>query len=54
MVYQQEHMWLVIEQDIEIKDYEDPIRDLQGVNSRAYVDAVYAQPDAAATIDYGT
>jgi hypothetical protein len=50
VAYQRDHMWLVIEQDIEVKDYEDPIRDLQGVNSRAYVDAVYAQPDAAATI----
>ncbi|QLG62825.1 phage major capsid protein [Halorarum salinum] len=52
VVYQQEHMWLVIEQDIEIKDYEDPIRDLQGVNARAWVDADYAQTDAAATVEY--
>jgi len=52
VVYQRDHIWLVIEQDIEIKDYEDPIRDLQGVNSRAWVDATYAQTDAAATIEY--
>ncbi len=50
IVYQKDHIWLVIEQDIEIKDYEDPIRDLQGVNARAYVDAVYSQTDAAAQI----
>jgi hypothetical protein len=50
VAYQRDHIWLVIEQDIEVKDYEDPIRDLQGVNSRAWVDATYAQPDAAATI----
>ena len=50
VVYQQDHMWLIIEQDVEVKDYEDPIRDLQGVNARAWVDAEYAQPDAAATI----
>jgi len=50
VAYQRDHVWLVIEQDIEIKDYEDPIRDLQGVNSRAWVDAVYAQPNAASTI----
>jgi hypothetical protein len=52
VAYQQDHMWLVIEQDIEVKDYEDPIRDLQGVNSRAWADATYAQTDAAATVEY--
>jgi hypothetical protein len=52
VAYQRDHIWLVIEQDIEVKDYEDPIRDLQGVNSRAWVDATYAQPDAAATIEH--
>lgn len=51
VVYQQEHLWLVIEQDIEVRDYEDPVRDLQGVNARAWVDATYAQTDAAATIE---
>jgi len=50
VAYQRDHVWLVIEQDIEIKDYEDPIRDLQGINSRAWVDAVVAQPSAGATI----
>lgn len=54
VVYQQDHMWLVIEQDIEVRDYEDPVRDLQGVNARAWVDATYAQPDAAATIEHST
>jgi hypothetical protein len=52
VAYQQDHIWLVIEQDIEVRDYEDPVRDLQGVNARAWVDATYAQPDAAATIQY--
>lgn len=52
VVYQRDHMWLVIEQDIEIKDYDDPIRDLQGVNGRAWVDATYAQTDAAATVEF--
>ena len=52
VVYQRDHVWVVIEQDIEIKDYEDPIRDLQGVNSRGYFDTVLAQPDAVSTIEY--
>lgn len=52
VVYQRDHLWLVIEQDIEVRDYEDPVRDLQGVNARAWVDATYAQPDAAATIEF--
>lgn len=50
VVYQQDHLWTVIEQDIEVKDYDDPIRDLQGVNARAWVDSVLAQPDAASTV----
>lgn len=50
IVYERDKMWLVFAKDIEIKDYEDPIRDLQGVNSRAWVDAVYAQTGAAAQV----
>lgn len=50
VVYERDKIWLVIHKDIEIKDYEDPIRDLQGVNSRAWVDSTYAQTDAAAQV----
>jgi len=39
-------------EDIEIKDYEDPIRDLQGVNSRIHVDTVYGQQRSAATVEW--
>jgi len=38
--------------DIEIKDYEDPIRDLQGVNARVHVDCQYSQGRSAATVEY--
>lgn len=38
--------------DMETKSYEDPIRDLQGQNVRSWVDAVYGQTDAAATITF--
>ncbi len=37
-------------QDIEVKDYDDPIRDLRGVNARLHVDAEYSQERASATI----
>jgi len=50
--FQRDHVWLVIAKDIEIKDYEDPIRDLQGVNARAWVDSVLSQPNAVANIEY--
>jgi len=52
VVYDREHIHLIFEQDIEIKDYEDPVRDLQGVNGRMYVDAIYTQGRAASTIEY--
>ena len=39
-------------QDIEIKDYDDPIRDLNGVNARVHVDANYSQERSASTIEF--
>lgn len=38
--------------DIEVKDYEDPIRDLNGFNARVHVDVQYSQERSAATIQY--
>jgi hypothetical protein len=38
--------------DIELKDYEDPIRDLNGFNARVHVDVQYSQQRSAATIEY--
>lgn len=38
--------------DIEIKDYDDPIRDLNGVNARVHVDCQYSQARSSATIEY--
>jgi len=37
---------------VEVKDYEDPIRDLQGVNARVHVDVIYSQERAASTIEF--
>ena len=39
-------------QDVEIKDYEDPIRDITGVNARVHVDCQYSQARSAATIEF--
>jgi len=36
---------------IEIKDYEDPIRDLRGVNARIHVDAKYGQARAGCSVE---
>jgi len=52
VVYQRDMMGLYMYRDIEIKDYEDPIRDLQGVNARAQVDAVWNQPKAGARLEH--
>jgi hypothetical protein len=50
VVYDQNRVGMYLFNDIEMKEYEDPIRDLQGVNARMEVDHVYHQPDAAARI----
>jgi len=52
VVYQRDLMSLYMYRDIEIKDYEDPIRDLQGVNARVQVDAQYNQPSAGARLEH--
>jgi len=56
VVYNRSHIHTILYapngQDVEIKDYEDPIRDLQGLNARIHADADYSQERAAATIEY--
>jgi hypothetical protein len=37
---------------VEIKDYDDPIRDITGVNARVHCDAQFSQGRSAATITY--
>lgn len=39
-------------QDVEIKDYEDPIRDITGVNGRIHCDCQFSQARSAATVEY--
>ena len=54
MVYNSENTHILMYapngQGIEIKDYDDPIRDLTGVNARVHVDSVLSQERAVAQV----
>ena len=43
---------LQIYQDLETKEFDDPIRDITGGNVRAHFDANFHQPNAAARVEY--
>ncbi len=53
VVYDRDYMGIYLFRDIEMKEYDDPVRDLEGVNARIEVDATLHDQDAAARIDYG-
>jgi hypothetical protein len=54
LAYQSEHNHLILYapngNDIEVKDYDDPIRDLRGFNARIHVDQDYSQARSAGVI----
>lgn len=52
VAYQEEMSAVVVYQDLQTKDFDDPIRDIQGGNVRAWTDAITLQPNAACTIGY--
>lgn len=52
VVYSSDHIEITMYQDIETKDYDDPIRDLRGVNARAHFDVVWTQQRAGCTMSY--
>jgi len=56
VVYDSSHVHVVMYNpegnDIQVKDYEDPIRDLQGVNARVHTDTIYSQQRAASTVEF--
>ena len=58
LAYQSEHNHLVLYapngNDIEVKDYDDPIRDLRGFNARLHVDQDYSQARSAGVIQQPT
>lgn len=52
VVYDRDVANLYMYRDIEVKEYDDPIRDLQAVNVRGQVDCTLGQTGAAAVINY--
>jgi hypothetical protein len=56
IVYDSDHVHTVLYSPdgngIQVKDYDDPIRDLRGVNARVHVDAIYSQGRAASTVEF--
>jgi len=52
VVYDQDRLGMYIYRDIEIKDYDDPVRDLQGVNARMQADVTWHQNSAGARIKH--
>ena len=55
LVLSQQHNHLILYapngNDIEVKDYDDPIRDLRGFNARIHVDQEYSQARSAGVIE---
>lgn len=52
VVYDRDRVGLYMFRDVETKDYDDPVRDLSGVNARVELDCVLQQPDSAAAINH--
>jgi len=52
VVYNRDLIGIYMYSDIQVKDYEDPIRDLEGVNARINVDANYHQPASSSRLVY--
>jgi hypothetical protein len=56
VVYDSGHVHVVMYNpegnDIQVKDYDDPIRDLNGVNARVHTDTIFSQQRAASTVEY--
>jgi len=54
VVYDSDNIAAYLFRDVEMKEYDDPIRDLEGINARIEFDVQYHQPNSAAEILYGT
>lgn len=52
VVYDRDNIATYLYRDIEMKEYDDPVRDLSAINARVEFDNVYHQPGSAAAIDY--
>jgi hypothetical protein len=54
VVYDSDNIAAYLFRDVEMKEYDDPIRDLEGINARIEFDVQYHQPNSAAEILHGT
>lgn len=54
VVYDEDLLATYLFRDIEVKEYEDPVRDIEGVNARIEMDAQYHQPGSASRVFWGT
>jgi hypothetical protein len=52
VVYDSDNVGIYLFRDVEMKEYEDPIRDLSGINVRMESDVVLQQPGSAAALNY--
>jgi len=52
VVYDRDNIATYLYRDIEMKEYDDPVRDLEAINARVEFDNVYHQSNSAAAIDY--
>jgi hypothetical protein len=52
VVYDSDNIGIYLFRDVEMKEYDDPVRDLEAINARIEVDANYHQPGAGATLDF--
>lgn len=54
VVYDSDLLATYLFRDIEVKEYEDPVRDVEGINARIEMDASYWQSGSAARIFHST
>ena len=52
VVFNSEHSHVIMFREIETKDYEDPIRDIEGVNARAEFDSLFTQQRTACAVNW--
>jgi hypothetical protein len=52
VVYDRDNIAIYLYRDIEMKEYDDPIRDLEAINARIEFDVQYHQPDSAAKLNF--
>jgi len=52
VVYDRDNIAVYLFRDVEMKEYEDPVRDLEAINARVEFDVQFHQPNSAAKLNY--